>query len=448
MRVLEQILNLLEDKKAVFLTGGGGVGKSYLTRQIIADFTSSKQSVVALGSTGISAVNIGGVTVPSFFKFGISNDINELAALDKKQGARLKELYEIIKKTDLLIIDEISMISSELFEMIAYRLRVGHFSGALLLVGDFYQLAPVQKGVNALNGNQNSNFTSNNALFAPTNIYAFSSYAWSSINPQNVLLTHSKRTDDLHFYSLLNELRQGILSKECYEFLCSRLINEHNKAPKDALMLFGVNRKADTINKERLNMLNAPLYSIEAKIEVLDKSLSEQALLKWIANLSLPEVLELKVGAEVMFCANKRGSFYIGERGVVIDISDELISVAKKDGSIVDVAQVSFELNEYISDGDDVLSVQRASFSQFPLRLAYAITIHKSQGMSIDEFICDIDDIFARGQLYVALSRATSAQGLFLHFSGANLLSHLRRSVACDDAVRAFYENNNFIKES
>lgn len=440
--MLGQILEILEKKKAVFLTGGGGVGKSYLTRQIIEHYEKNNKAVVALGSTGISAVNISGITIHSFFSFGISKDLNELSQLDKKQIQKLQELNKIIKNIDLLIIDEISMVSADLFNMINYRLNRG-FNGALLLVGDFYQLAPVQKGVNSLD--DNAKFTQN--LFN-TSIYAFSSHSWEMINPQNVLLLHSKRTNDLEFYALLNELRIGILSQKCLEFLRSCLISPTNQAPKDALRLFGVNKKADAVNKARLNEIKARLYSFEASVEILDKKLSEQAILKWIQSITLPQILELKVGAEVIFCANKRGSFYNGERGTIVEINDEIIKVAKKNGVIVEVSKSVIELNEYANNGDEIISIQRAKFIQYPLRLAYAITIHKSQGMSLDEFVCDIDDIFARGQLYVALSRATNPKGLFLHFSGRNLAWHLQKSIACDSDVSAFYQRAKFLKES
>lgn len=442
--MLDKILELLKEKRAVFLTGGGGVGKSYLTCQIIEHYEKNKKAVIALGSTGISAVNIGGITIHSFFRFGISADLHELAILDKKQSKKLEELYEIIENIDLLIIDEISMVSADLFNMIFYRLRKAGFDGALLLVGDFYQLAPVQKDLNSLN--PTTQFLQQQELFSP-NIYAFSSHSWDIIKPKNVLLTHSKRTDDLEFYELLNELRVGILSQKCFDFLCSRLINQNNQPPKDVLMLFGVNKKADAVNKSRLNAINAPLYRLEAKIEILDEKLDDKAISKWIQSISLPQILELKVGAEVMFCMNKHGSFYNGERGVVTEINNEIIKVAKKNGIVVEVSQIMLDLKEYVSNGDEIESVQRAKFIQYPLRLAYAITIHKSQGMSLDEFVCDIDDIFARGQLYVALSRATKANGLFLHFSKRNLAWHLQKSLACDNDVIKFYEKAEFIKE-
>lgn len=427
--MLEKIIKLLENKKNVFLSGGAGTGKSYTTTQIMKYFTQNKKNVIALGSTGISAVNIGGLTIHSFFRFGLCGDLNELAAQDKKQKNALKETYKIISKLDLLIIDEISMISASLLEMIALRLKLGAFSGALLFVGDFFQLAPIA------NKKENSLFSG---------YYAFESMAWGEFGFNNFLLTSSKRTANKDFYQMLETLRHGHYDAKIASFLNSRICA---KAPKDLPYLFGINAKVNALNQARLAGLNSTPFVCEAQIKISDEKLNQTALEKWLNSLSLPQSLELKIGCEVMFCANKRGQYYNGQRGTLVGQKDDFLYIQNKQGEIIELEKMSFELNEYIEEDGEILAVPRASFTQYPLRLAYALSIHKSQGMSLEAFVCDINDIFAPGQLYVALSRAISPASMFLLFAGRNLEFHLQKSIKIHNSVEKFYENSSFIKE-
>ena len=427
--MFERILKTLQARKNVFLTGGAGTGKSYTTKCIIENFYKSGKNVVALGSTGISAVNIGGITLHSFFRFGRINDISELAKHDKTQRNELKELYKVLSKLDLIIIDEISMVRSSTFEMVAYRLRMGGFKGALLVVGDFYQLEPVvsrdEKGQNSLFGG----------------FYAWQSMAWSDMSFVNFMLTKPKRTSDLGFFSILERIRVGVCDDEVMGFLASRV--EQNP-PANALRLFGTNAKVDALNEERLNMLKTPLFHIEAAIKA-SQSVSETELKSWLAGINIAKVLELKVGAEVIICANKRGSYYNGERAEVLELKEDGIIVRKHNDELCSIEPVCLELNAYADEGGNVAKQVLASFVQYPLRLAYAITIHKSQGMSLDDYICDVNDIFASGQLYVALSRARSAKGLFLEQNST--LNRLRSKIRPNDAVAQFYAGQEFIKE-
>ena len=427
--MFERILKTLQARKNVFLTGGAGTGKSYTTKCIIEHFYKSGKNVAALGSTGISAVNIGGITLHSFFRFGRINDINELARHDKAQKNELKELYKVLSKLDLIIIDEISMVRSSTFEMVAYRLRMGGFKGALLVVGDFYQLEPV---VSRDEKGQNSLFSG---------FYAWQSMAWGDMSFVNFMLTKPKRTSDLGFFSILERIRVGVCDDEVMGFLASRV--EQNP-PANTLRLFGTNAKVDALNEQRLNMLKTPLFHIEAAIKT-SQGVSETELKSWLAGINIAKVLELKVGAEVIICANKRGSYYNGERAEVVELKDDGIIVRKHNDELCSIEPVCLELNAYADENAKVAKQVLASFVQYPLRLAYAITIHKSQGMSLDDYICDVNDIFASGQLYVALSRARSAKGLFLEQSST--LNRLRSKIRPNDAVAQFYVEQEFIKE-
>jgi len=162
----------------VFLTGGAGVGKSYITTEVISDYRKRGKQVVSLGSTGVSAVNIGGFTVHSFFVFGIASNFDELNAGDKRAKKRLSDLKKVLKATDLIIIDEISMVSTDLLDMIAYRLNNYGYLGKVLFVGDFFQLPPVQK-----QNNRNDVFGNK--------LYAFESMAWGRFDLMVILCRDS-----------------------------------------------------------------------------------------------------------------------------------------------------------------------------------------------------------------------------------------------------------------
>lgn len=431
--MLDEILNILKTSN-LFLTGGGGVGKSYLTKKIIEHYNKNEKNVVVLGSTGISAINIGGVSVHSFFKFGISQNEEMLKFLDKKQKSKLAELKDILKNTDLIIIDEISMLSSELIEMINLRLIWAKFSGKILFVGDFYQLPPVK------NKSQSSLFDQS---------YAFHASAWHSLSLTNVELVVSKRTNDIKLYNILSKIRIGVLDDEIISFLKSRIIKD---IPKDLSVLFGKNSEANALNSARLKEIRSDSKFFSAKINVYDDRLSDEVFDKWVQNINLPYELELKIGAKVMFITNKWGEYHNGEQGVVVDFvsknDKEFICIKKSNGDIIQIEPYKYELYEFIVDNSDVLQNIRADFEQFPLRLAYAITIHKAQGMSIEKFVCNLDNIFEAGQLYVALSRAINPDGLYINYTkNMDFEKYLRSIVKINPEVDAFYKNTNFIKE-
>lgn len=432
--MLNKILELLKVSN-VFLTGGGGVGKSHITREIISYYAKNDKTVVVLGSTGISAVGVGGVSCHSFFRFGLCSNFEELSVLDKKQRRKLETLKLILKKCDLIVIDEISMISGELMEMIRFRLIWGKFSGKLLLVGDFYQLPPVAKNLE-------------DKLFSLK--YAFNSFAWQNFNLKNVELVVSKRTTDIEFYKILSQLRLGVINKNIIDFLKNRMTGE---IQKDYTVLFGRNLEANKLNMVRLNEIDSPLEKILAQIDIYDKFLNEMALNKWINNINSPTELNLKIGAKVMFCINKWGNFYNGEQGIIIDFKKidgeiDCIIVQKNNGVCVEVERFIYELFEFEFIGDNVEQKTKATFKQFPLKLAYAVTIHKSQGMSIEKLTCNLDNIFINGQLYVALSRAINANTLYINFTkNINFELYLKQVVNIDEEIDEFYKNGEFLKE-
>ncbi|WP_169777028.1 ATP-dependent DNA helicase [Campylobacter mucosalis] len=438
--MLEEILEILKHSN-VFLTGGGGVGKSYLTSAIIKRYRSELKNVIVLGSTGISAVNIGGVSVHSFFKFGICSDFNELLAYDKKQTEKLKRLKTMLDSADLIVLDEISMVSANLLEMIRLRLLNSKFSGRLLFVGDFYQLPPVKKQ------------TKQNALFDFS--YAFNASAWRDFNLTNIELKISKRTQDIKFYDILSRLRVGVIDDEVASYTKSLLVFKFEPS-ENTSVLFGTNVGVDRLNNFMLERIKSPAITLKAQISVFEEGLNPKRLESFKASLNVSEELIIKLGARVIFITNKWGEYYNGEQGEVMQVvrdGAEISSVIirKENGEICEVERNNFKLSEPISDENGLSERVLASFLQFPFKLSYALTIHKSQGMSISNLTCDLNQIFANGQLYVALSRAIDPANLKLIYSKTqDFYRYLQRVVKVDEEVRKFYMQSEFknIKES
>lgn len=405
----------------------------------------------------MSAYLLGGMTLHSFFKFGISSNLNELYELDIKQSrkfnetikgetrkvSKLDKLQEIIKKLDLIVIDEISMVNASLLDMIENRLRNFGFRGKLLLVGDFYQLPPVNKKVDIFQ-----------------TYYAFESSSWQSFNPVCIELTKPKRTSDLDFFRFLSNIRVGICMQNEVNFIKSKLIN---KIEDRNLVLFGTNREADRLNKERLDEIVCKQYDFEAITRIIDPMLNPEHFYRWTNGLMAMKMLELKESAKVIFLKNDT-SYFNGEQGIVAgfvfdDGEIQKVIVQKQNGDFVNVERHTYEMIEYVDkkdnkddekDEDEEESNNKkvlATLSQFPLRLAYGITIHKSQGMSIDNFTCQIDRIFSPGQLYVALSRATNMENLKICYTSWSAIeNHLSKSIIIDPKVDNFYKNSKIIK--
>ena len=432
MNTLNKVIELLENQN-VFLTGGAGVGKSYLTKEIIAYYKREYQGVIVLGSTGISAVNVGGQTIHSFFSFGISSNLEALSSFDRYNKNRIKELAKLLQNTDLVIIDEISMVSADLMDMILYRFRQTKYSGKLMVVGDFFQLPPVQK-----------KSTPNQNIFSQ-DIYAFQSSAWESFSFVGVELTKIKRTSDEAFMKILEKIRVGEGDDELFTYLL-RLRENSFDGEKDATMLFGTNAQADRLNAQKVASVNRPEIALDAQIKIKDHTIDQRRIDSWKKNLPIIENLKLKEGIPVIFTTNKWGSYHNGERGVVEHIDKDSVVVEKR-GRLIKVDRFDFDLSHSVVGDDGMLDDEVVcTLSQFPLRPAFAITIHKSQGMSIDKLICNVDNIFADSQFYVALSRSVDPKYLKINYSRNDFENYIRRSISVSQDVKDFYENSDMIR--
>ena len=408
----------------VFLTGGAGVGKSYITNEVITDYRKRGKQVVSLGSTGVSAVNIGGFTVHSFFVFGIAANFDELAAGDKRAKKRLSDLKKVLKATDLIIIDEISMVSTDLLDMIAYRLNNYGYLGKVLFVGDFFQLPPVQK--------QNSR----NDVFGDK-LYAFESMAWDRFDLMVIELTEMKRTTDAEFTHILSKVRKGLCDEEVVAFMLRLWNNEGLE--KDPTYLYGRNLEVEQTNRAKINELETEETILFANVEMFGK-VHEKKLLGWKKMLPISEQLTLKEGVPILFTVNKWGKFVNGERGILHKIEENHLIVEKED-EYVRVERHEFDLLDMaVKENGTIETIALATLSQFPLKLAYAVTIHKSQGMSIDNLVCNVDNIFAPSQFYVAISRAIDPKKLKIDFGRGDLAQYLHRVVHVDNRVVEYYK--------
>lgn len=423
-----KLIEILQTRH-VLLTGGAGVGKSYLVGEVVTSLRKIGKQVVILGSTGVSAVNVNGQTVHSFFAFGICAHLDELMRHDRYAKARLAEIKKVLARCDLLVIDEISMVSADLLDMIYYRLRNNGFEGSVLFVGDFFQLPPVSKGKEGslLGGLE----------------YAFESSAWSAFNPKVVELTKTKRTQDERFFEHLRLLRKGTLTPETLSYL-EALRGNVSVWEAEPTVLFGRNKEAELLNIQKLAQIKSEPILLKAKEKVHEKSLHVNKIEGWKNALPVPADLTLKVGAKVLFCTNKWGKYYNGERGIVHAI-DEKEVVVEKGGDLVRVERQEYTLHENVLLNGEVQEKPLVSLEQFPLKLAYAITIHKSQGMSIDALVCNINNIFEKSQFYVAISRSRYPEGLLIDYQYARFAEHVKRCVQVSPKVGEFYEKSEIL---
>ncbi len=386
----------------IFLTGKAGTGKTTFLRNL-ADNTHKRMVVVA--PTGVAAINAGGVTIHSFFQLPFGPIVPE-AFNGQQQIAKLnKTKLKIMRSLDLLVIDEISMVRADLLDAIDAVLRkVRHSSAAfggvqLLMIGDIQQLAPVAR--------QNEW-----ELLQPyyKSVYFFDSHVLQS-NPYICIeLDHIYRQNDKDFINILNQVRNNRLDKHNMQLLNQRCCPDFNPNDKDGyITLTTHNSQADEINDEKLKSLKSKTLTFKAEITGI---FPENAY-------PTKEDLELKVGAQVMFVKNdpsQEKQYYNGKIGKIVSYDKDEGIVVQCDDDIINVTPVKWQNFEYTlnEETNEIEEKEIGSFTQIPLKTAWAITIHKSQGLTFKKVILNAEMAFAHGQVYVALSRCTSLEGLVL----------------------------------
>lgn len=405
-RELNLARHLVENTGAnVFLTGKAGTGKTTFLRQL--RLSSSKRMIVT-APTGVAAINAEGVTLHSFFQLSFGPYIPGQGFLQKENRKYkfAKSKRRILASIDLLVIDEISMVRPDTLDAIdelmrRYRNNDRPFGGVqLLLIGDLRQLSPVVKIEEWEILKQHYNTP-----------YFFESHALKQAGLETVELKRIYRQQDREFVDILNAVRDGKATRDVLMRLDSRYDPEFN--PDDSLgyiRLTTHNFIANRINQDNMDRLPTKSFVFRAKVKGNFPASSFPA----------DENLELKVGAQVMFIKNDQGSerrYYNGMLGRVIFLSDDKVTVAPLDGGEpIDASPAEWENTTYTIDADGKMqSVVDGTFTQLPLRAAWSITIHKSQGLTFEHAIIDAGHSFAPGQTYVALSRCRSLDGLVLN---------------------------------
>ncbi len=392
--------------KSVFLTGKAGTGKTTFLKYITG--TVAKRFVV-LAPTGVAAINAGGSTIHSFFQLPLCPylpDVKELVTeyqMPEKYRSLRKERIRIIRTLDLLIIDEISMVRADLLDAVdmtlrRYRRSDRPFGGVqLLMIGDAQQLSPVVK--------ENERHFMSQVYPSP---YFFHSKALRQLDYVTIELRKVHRQKDAAFLEILNSIRENRVTPSVLEALNSRVHAYDDDSDDDVIRLTTHNAQADEVNLRRLDALDEEAVQFAAEVEGEFPENSYPA----------DEVLTLKKGAQVMFIRNDpEGEYYNGKIGRVEEIGPgAIVSVSDSDGNLITVLPSCWENTRYELDEEtkEIRPDVAGTFRQLPLRIAWAITIHKSQGLTFDKVIIDAGAAFAFGQVYVALSRCRTIEGISL----------------------------------
>ncbi len=429
-----EALAILNAGAPVYLTGAPGAGKTYVLNEFIAHARSQGYTVAVTASTGIAATHINGQTIHSWSGLGVATYLND--SLLKQIRTRRRKA---IKNTDILIIDEASMLHAWLLDLVdevcrKVRRNDAPFGGMqIVLSGDFFQLPPVSSS------RRNSDVIEPSLEFiesrkryieAGKNPEGFvtESLVWDVLEPVICYLTEQHRQDDGQLLTILTDIRENSVTQEDCDTLATRIgkfPDEHH----NAVYLFPVNKQADMLNTSRLAEIEE-----EEHIYHAESGGSAQLVERLKKNMLAPETLVLKKGAVVMALRNDQDKQYVnGSVGTVVGFARKNKGgwpiVEFENGHTVTLKPADWEM----TDGDVVLAV----VSQVPLRCAWGITVHKSQGMTLDSAVMDLRRTFAPGMGYVALSRVQSLSGLHLVGITGRAFNVSQDAVLLDSQLRA-----------
>ena len=398
-------LTILKMGKNVFLTGAPGSGKTFVLNQYIKYLKQNNIDVAVTASTGIAATHIGGTTIHSWSGIGIKDSISERELDFMEQKAYLWKRFQKVK---VLIIDEISMLKDSTMNTVDqvckfFKRNDLPFGGIqVVFSGDFFQLPPIDKGPKepdtlkiSFDGETEIVYE-DDEFMAP---FAFRARSWVEADLSVCYLTEQHRQEDEHLLDLLNEIRSGQVSSSTYEKLLEKVVEEEFE---NVTKLFTHNLNVDIFNSKKLEAVSGK----QKRYEMSSKG--KEAIVAGVKKGCLsPEILDIKVGALVMFVKNNPLRGYVnGTTGEVVDFEEGFPVVRTKEGKTFTAHPQSW----MIEDRDTIV----AEITQVPLKLAWAVTIHKSQGMTLDSAVIDLSQAFVPGQGYVALSRVKSWDGLYL----------------------------------
>lgn len=395
--------------RSVFLTGKAGTGKTTFLNEFVKK-TRKKHIVVA--PTGIAAINAGGVTIHSMFGLPLRTFLPTTDRIDGSLGNNIADLQQhfkyrkdklkLLREVEVLIIDEVSMLRADVLDMMDFSLRFirrnnQRFGGVqMLFIGDLYQLPPVVRDEHILKMYYNSPFF-------------FDSLAIKDIPLLTIELTKVYRQTDEGFLEILNAVRDGDVANINFEHLNERYDPDFNAVEESYIYLCSHNKLADDINQQKLAEIKVDPSTFEAKLfgEFKENQYPNE------------QFLELKIGAQVMFIRNDisgEKKYFNGKLGEISALDEKEIKVVL-DGSEreITVKREVWEQKKYSLDSEKNIKEEvLGSFEQFPIKLAWAVTIHKSQGLTFDKVIIDAGKSFTAGQVYVALSRCRTLEGIVL----------------------------------
>ena len=413
----------------LFITGGAGTGKSFLLRQIVASLQEKKKKVLVGAPTGMAARHIEGSTLHRIFGLGVGLAENKIITKSNINHL-MKGQYALIQEADVVVIDEISMCRSDYFARIAnilsFEEALGHHI-QLILCGDFFQLPPVV-------GKREQEYFAN-VLRNPQG-WPFLSASWKSLHIETVELKTIIRQKNPTFAKALNAVRVG--NPRALSYIASHASGHSDKA----ITLCGTNKAAATINEKALRELLNPIQDYEATYEKpKDKDLDPA---KEIASIT-DQTIRICDGARVIMTVNDPtglDEYYNGSMGTVVSHTKDSVTVYMDDThKKVEIHPYQYKVYDYkITKGQGIKKVAIFSFKQMPIRLGWAITVHKSQGQTFRSMVLETGSLWTmEGLLYVALSRASSLEGLAL--KGRNRYDpYLSRLLKASPVVRDFYK--------
>jgi ATP-dependent DNA helicase PIF1 len=412
--IFDKILSFIEyTNQNIFLTGKAGTGKTTLLKRIKEE---SKKKMVVVAPTGVAAMNAKGTTINSFFQLPTGSFFPGDVGLQNLQAGMLsiqsvvadtmysREKRNLLNELELLVVDEVSMVRCDLMDMIDALLRSVRKSKApfggvqLLLIGDLYQLPPVAK--------REDWFFMKQAYPSP---YFFDSYVVRRNPLLQIELTNVFRQTEPEFINILNSIRNNKISESDLAQLNKRYIPNYTDTDElNPIIITSHNAEANAINKEMLDKLPGTEFTFNAEVsgEFRDGGIQAE------------QVLQLKEGAQIMFIKNDTGDdrkFYNGKIGKVKSIFENNICISFPDDADFMLERSSWQSFEYKTDQEQAIVQQQVGeLLQYPIKLAWAVTIHKSQGLTFDHAIIDAGKSFIAGQVYVALSRVRTLNGLIL----------------------------------